>query len=129
MVGAHRPGSGIVHVCNAGHSPVVSVADGVASPIPASMPPIGVVRGRIGRTVAVPLGTGSVLVLGSDGLSEQQDPSGALYGYPRFGQQVSALAGLPVDEMGERLIADVVAFAKGAPPSDDRTLVLLKGTP
>ncbi len=34
VVGAHRPGSGIVHVCNAGHSPVVSVADGVASPFP-----------------------------------------------------------------------------------------------
>ncbi|MGS0683844.1 PP2C family protein-serine/threonine phosphatase [Nakamurella sp. GG22] len=128
VVGAHRPGSGVVHVCNAGHSPVVSVADGVASPIPPSMPPIGVVRGRTGRNHAVLLGPGSVLVLGSDGLSEQQDPAEALYGYPRFGQQIAALAGLTVDEMGERLIADVIAFAKGAPPSDDRTLVLLKAT-
>ena len=93
------------------------------------MPPIGVVRGRTGRNHAVQLGPGSVLVLGSDGLSEQQDPAGALYGYPRFGQQVAALSGLPVDAMGERLIADVMAFAMGAPPSDDRTLVLLKATP
>ncbi len=126
IVGAHRPGSGIATVCNAGHSPVLSVRDGAAQAIPPSLPPVGVVRGRRGRNHRVPLAHGDVLVLGSDGLSEQQNPDGELFGYRRFEQAMLQRCDLPLAELGRSVLDQVTAFADGTAASDDRTLVLLR---
>jgi len=90
------------------------------------MPPVGVLRGVTGRNQSLPLDVGNVLVLGSDGLTEQEDPAGAMYGYDRFERKIVDLSGLSLRNMGTRLIQDVTGFARGTPPSDDRTLVLFR---
>ena len=126
VLGAHRPGSGVVHLCNAGHSPVISMVDRQTSWVPPSMPPVGVLRGVTGRNQSLPLDVGNVLVLGSDGLTEQEDPAGAMYGYDRFERKIVDLSALSLRNMGTRLIQDVTGFARGTAPSDDRTLVLFR---
>ena len=126
VLGAYRPGSEAVRLCNAGHSPVLSSVDGVITAVPPSTPPLGVIRGLRGRTQTVPLGPGDLLVLGSDGLVEQENAIGGLFGYDRLQGSVAACSALPVADLGERLLADVSDFAAGTAPSDDRTLVLLR---
>ncbi len=126
VVGAHRPGSGVATICNAGHSPVLLLDGETARAIPPSTPPVGVIRGRPGRNHCVPMAAGEVLVLGSDGLSEQQNPEGELFGYDRFESAVLNRSSRPLAELGESVIAEVTAFAGGTPASDDRTLVLLR---
>lgn len=124
-VGTYRPRSGVVHLANAGHSPLLSVADGVISGIPPSMPPIGVVRALRGRTQLIRLGPDDILVLGSDGLAEQENPAGELYGYDRLLRRVEQWARFTVNELGDEIMNDVDKYAGGAPASDDRTLVVL----
>ncbi len=124
-VGSYRPRSGVVHLANAGHSPLLSVAGGVISGIPPSMPPIGVVRDLRCRTQRIRLGPNDLLVLGSDGLAEQENSAGELYGYDRLLHRVEQWARLTVNEMGDGLMNDVDEHAGGAPASDDRTLVVL----
>jgi serine phosphatase RsbU (regulator of sigma subunit) len=126
-VGAYRPGSGVLHLCNAGHSPIISMADRRTTAVPPSTPPIGVILGAKGRTQAIDFEFGSVLVLGSDGLTEQENPDGRLYGYERFEQQVVELSHLPLRTMGAQLMRDISRHAAGTPASDDCTLVLLRG--
>jgi serine phosphatase RsbU (regulator of sigma subunit) len=126
-LGAYRPGSGILHLCNAGHSPVLTMTRRRTSSVPPTTPPVGVLLGVKGRTQAIPFEFGSALVLGSDGLTEQEDPAGALYGYERFERKLIEFSNLSLPNMGARLIEDVRQYAEGTPPSDDRTLVLLRG--
>ena len=126
VLGAFRPGSGVLHLCNAGHSPVMALTGGLAAALPPTMPPVGVLRVATGRTQCLPFHRGDVLVLGSDGLSEQESPAGELYGYDRFERKIIEFAGLELTRMGNEIITDVLDHAAGAPPSDDRTLVLIR---
>jgi serine phosphatase RsbU (regulator of sigma subunit) len=124
-LGSFRPGSGVVHLANAGHSPLLSSADGATRVVPPSMPPIGVVRAIRGRTQRIRLGPNDLLVLGSDGLAEQEDAHGVLYGYDRLLRRVEQWAQLTVNQLGDGLMKDVHDHAGDAPASDDRTLVVL----
>ena len=124
-LGSFRPGSGVVYLANAGHSPLLSFSDGATRVIPASMPPIGVVRAMRGQTQRIRLGPNDLLVLGSDGLAEQEDGHGVMYGYDRLLHRVEQWAQLTVHELGDRLMNDVEDHAGDAPASDDRTLVVL----
>jgi serine phosphatase RsbU (regulator of sigma subunit) len=126
-LGAYRPGSGILYVCNAGHSPVLTVVHRRTSAVPPTTPPVGVLPTAKGRTQAIPFEFGSALVLGSDGLIEQEDPAGSLYGYERFERKLIEFSGLSLRNMGARLMQDVDRYAHGTAPSDDRTLVVLRG--
>ena len=126
-LGSYRPGSGVLHLCNAGHSPILSLANHRKTAVPPSTPPIGVLLGAKGRTQAIAFELGSVLVLGSDGLTEQEDPEGRLYGYDRFEERIVQLSHLPLRTMGAQLMRDIARHAGGTAASDDCTLVLLRG--
>ncbi len=126
VLGSYRPGSGVLNLCNAGHSPVLSIAQRRTATLRPSTPPVGVVPGARGRTQCIPFELGSTLILGSDGLTEQEDPAGAMYGYERFERRVLEYSDLSLPDMGAQMITDVAQYAQGTPPSDDRTLVLLR---
>ena len=128
-LGSYRAGSGIVHLANAGHSPIVSLAAGQVSTVPPSMPPIGVIRAMKVRTQRVPLTGDDLLVLGSDGLTEQDSDTGVLVRIRQIPPQRAVLSHLPVEQIGDHLFADVNHHAAGMPASDDRTLVVLREAP
>ncbi len=133
VLGALHPDTGELHLCNAGHSPVLRITGEGVTTIGASIPPLGVMADPPARGWTVTLGPGDTLLLGSDGLAEQQNAAGELFGYERFRTLCAAAAGTgsgaattSADDLGGILVAAVTAFADGTPPSDDCTLAVIR---
>lgn len=126
VIGVADTRTGEVRLVNAGHSPVVAVVDGVAEFIRSSVPPLGIVPGRIPRVSDVRLAEGDRLLVGSDGLTEQTDPRGEMFGFERF-LRLSARGAADTDAFGDQIFAAVRDFAAGEAASDDATLVMLTG--
>lgn len=124
VVGCVREDTGAVSLVNAGHSPVLLVGEPTLS-LTASVPPLGILRGRVPTVWSRPLREGEVLVIGSDGLAEQVSPAGDQFGYERFTRLCDALRGRPLDEYGSAIFDAVRSFASGEPASDDATLMMV----
>ena len=121
--------SGTVHYVNAGHNPpvVLRVKDGAASYL-RSRPglALGAIAGAKYRTGEITLEPGDAIYLYTDGLTEQTDPRGELFGEERL---LNILAGGAVlahpEKCTDTVLAGVAAHAASAPQSDDRTQLLL----
>jgi sigma-B regulation protein RsbU (phosphoserine phosphatase) len=124
--GRYQPATGTLRWANAGHVPPFVVSDGAPpSPLPGSGPPLGLlkeVRHTEHETVLPPRST---LVLYTDGLDEATNPQDQQLGVPALSGIAASLAGLPAEEAVNELMAAVLAFEDGAPPSDDKTAVVL----
>ncbi|WP_206487648.1 PP2C family protein-serine/threonine phosphatase [Rhodococcus sp. KRD162] len=117
-----------ISLVNAGHSPIVAVRASGVEPVAATVPPLGVIRGRVPTVSTVDLDLGHWLILGSDGLTEQADPNGNLFGYDRFDQLCHRLYLERSSAVGESILDAVHAFAAGSTASDDCTLVIFKNS-
>ncbi len=77
---------------------------------------------------------GDILVLYTDGLTEARSPGspehplGEEFGVERLVETVAACRGQSAASIGERLFAEVRTFTGGAPPQDDRTVVVITRT-
>lgn len=127
VIGCIREACGTVSLVNAGHSPVVVVREGSVQVLRASVPPMGIVR-RTPVTSTLTLRGHDCLVVGTDGLVEQEDPDEAMFGYDRFGALCHRAHALPAAQIGERIFTEVTRFAGGRAAGDDATLVVLKHT-
>ena len=76
--------------------------------------------------VTIPLAGGDLFMFFTDGLSEQMNQAEDLFGEPRLGAIIEQHGGLPCDELRERILREVHAFADGAPQHDDMTFILLR---
>jgi anti-anti-sigma factor len=72
------------------------------------------------------LAPGDVLLLHSDGITESLDPAGAEFGVGRLADLLKAGAALDAKAIVEKIFTAVEGFTHGAPPLDDRTLVVIK---
>ncbi|WP_420123609.1 PP2C family protein-serine/threonine phosphatase [Nakamurella sp.] len=126
LLGSIDEVSGTVCLVNAGHSPVVLVQDGRPRLVRASTPPMGILRDRLPVPATFSLRGDDCLVVGTDGLVEQEDPDEAMFGYDRFGELCHRSHTLPAAQIGEAIFATVAGFAAGRAASDDSTLVVLK---
>jgi serine phosphatase RsbU (regulator of sigma subunit) len=124
-VGVIREDTGEVSLVNAGHSPVVFSGTEVEA-VKASVPPVGVIRGRVPRVWTTVLGVDDTLVIGSDGLAEQTDPDGEQFGYDRFTELCRSARGRSSTDFGRIVFGAVDGFARGAAPSDDATLMVIR---
>ena len=99
--------AGHLVVGNAGHPPPsVLRADGSLERLPyTDGPPLGLAAARRGRST-VPFGVGDTLVAFTDGLVERRDED-IDTGMDRLGTVVPTMAGLPLREGVERLVAAV----------------------
>ena len=121
--------SGALDYCNAGHGnpyllhpgrAFVQLADGAG-------PPLCTVEGFAYRSGARRLDPGELLCLVTDGVLDAQNPSGERYG----GERLQAVLARPQDgwtaaRLVDALRADVRAFAAGAEPADDLTVLALR---
>jgi serine phosphatase RsbU (regulator of sigma subunit) len=73
-----------------------------------------------------PLDAGDLFVLFTDGISEAMNADDDCFGEARLARLLEEHADLPADELRERILRDVEAFAGGAPQHDDMTMILLK---
>ncbi|MCT2086522.1 serine/threonine-protein phosphatase [Microbacterium enclense] len=124
-MGVIREDTGEISLVNAGHSPVMFAGDEIQT-VRASVPPVGVIRGRVPQVWTTVLGADDTLILGSDGLVEQTDPDGAQFGYDRFADLCRSARGRRSADFGRIVFGAVEGFARGAAPSDDATLMVVR---
>ena len=121
--------TGRVRYVNAGHNPpVVLRADGSAGYL-RSKPGLflGAMPGAKYRAGEIALGAGDAIYLYTDGLTEQTDPHGQLFGEDRLLAALSDGDFLAHPETcTAAVLAAVEAHAAGTAQSDDRTQLLLR---
>jgi serine phosphatase RsbU (regulator of sigma subunit) len=117
------PRNGSLELTNAGHVPTYVLHDGGVEEILLPSPPLGVLGDRYARA-DVTLVPGDLVVWLSDGLVETADPDGEPFGYDAV--QSTLAGGGTAAQVRDRLLAKVAAHSQGAPPADDRTLVVLR---
>jgi phosphoserine phosphatase RsbU/P len=74
----------------------------------------------------LPVAAGDVFVLFTDGITEAMNGASDMYGEERLAGLIEEHAHLPPEELRERIVRDVEAFAGGADQHDDMTLILVK---
>ncbi|MFZ7127146.1 MAG: PP2C family protein-serine/threonine phosphatase [Desulfobacterales bacterium] len=75
------------------------------------------------RTIESP---GTVLLLGTDGIWEAHDGSGALFGKNRLKEIIRENAGRPAQGIRDAVLDAVRKFREGKPVEDDMTLIVIK---
>jgi serine phosphatase RsbU (regulator of sigma subunit) len=123
--------SGELDYCNAGHENPLLIRPGGAGSeriTDGDGPPLCAMSDFDYRSAHRLLAPGELLCLMTDGVTEAQNPEGALYGHARAKQVIAELCrgGASARELVTALQADVVAFEDGAEPNDDLTVIALR---
>jgi sigma-B regulation protein RsbU (phosphoserine phosphatase) len=91
---------------------------------------LGIDRGprfeQVLEEVETPLASGDLFLFFTDGLSEAMNMESELFGEGRLRRILEQGAGIPGEELKERILAEIRAFVGEAAQHDDMTLVLLK---
>ena len=120
-------GGGKVVFANAGHNlPYVRTSGGVTE-LRATGMPLGLMPGMSYEETNYDMGSGEVMVLTSDGITEAHSPEGEMYGFARL---MGRVARQPSDEdMLNSLVTDLETFTgPDAEQEDDITMVVVKRT-
>lgn len=126
FVGRYRTSTGRLRWTNAGHSPCLVRGNAGWVDLEAQTPPIGILTDVTHRSRSVELEPGELLVVGSDGVIEQEDHDGQLFGDRRLKSYVDRFRARPLDQLGPGVLRAVDRFAEQRPAIDDRTLLLLR---
>ncbi|MBF0502223.1 MAG: CHASE2 domain-containing protein [Candidatus Riflebacteria bacterium] len=118
-------------IANAGHEPPVFVTpdSGRIEQIPLFGPPLGPVwlmEPITYTTFKAHIVGGMTVVFFSDGFTEAFNASNKVFGRERFFELISLNADKTPAELGRILLESVKEFEADVPPSDDKTLVILK---
>ncbi|MGH8872042.1 MAG: ATP-binding SpoIIE family protein phosphatase [Acidimicrobiia bacterium] len=119
--------AGEVIFANAGHNlPYVRSADGVIE-LRATGMPLGLMPGMSYDEKRYQMGSGEVMVLTSDGITEAHSPEGEMYGFSRL---MARVARKPSDgDVVTALVGDLEGFTgEGSEQEDDITLVVVRRT-
>jgi len=124
------PRAGRLTYANAGHPHafLLDAKTGAATRLEATRPPLGVPT-ALGRDGAHQWRRGEgVVCLFTDGVAEADagGERGDRFGEERVLGHVARLSERPARDMLEAVYADLAGFTGGAPPADDRTIVILK---
>ena len=117
-----------VTCANAGHDSTLRVgAAGAPQQVfPSSGTVLGLFPGQQYADETLELGPGESLVLYTDGVSEANDATGALFGEERLHACLAQGGAQTAAGTVDRLLGAVRAFAGGAPQSDDITILVLR---
>jgi serine phosphatase RsbU (regulator of sigma subunit) len=118
----------------AGHNPILHVppASGEAR---ALMPEgLGLALDRSERfeqilgEESITLQSGDLFLFFTDGLSEAMNPRDDLFGEPRLRDILETHGRLPLEELRQRIVDEIIAFGEGEDQHDDMTMVLMRVT-
>jgi len=122
------PQAGRLTYANAGHPHafLVSTRTGQAARLEATRPPLGSATAPGENTVLTWARRETIICLFTDGVTEALGVRGERFGEERVLGHVARLKDRPAREILESVHADLAGFTGGAPPADDRTVVILK---
>ena len=123
--------TGQLEYCNAGHENpwLILATDGTVRRIDdGDGPPLCAMSDFAYRGARYAMRRGELLCAVSDGVTEAVNPAGELYGSARVEAVLPGLGrgGASVRDVVDALSADVAAFAAGAEPADDLTILALR---
>lgn len=119
------PATGTLSIANAGHTPVLLAQRDGARPVPASCPPLGVLPSISPKVLTSSFDEGDVLLLGSDGLVEQEDGRGRMLGQDLLAELLATLRGRDAETARRLVEAQVDTWRAGREQGDDTTLMVL----
>lgn len=118
---------GTLTSCSAGHNPAVLLRANGSMERPDRG---GLVLGAFDTAryeeEAIALETGDTLVLFSDGVTDAENPAGDQYGEERLLEALAGSERRAADEILDRVLASVRAFAAEQPPADDVTVLVIR---
>ena len=122
------PKTGEVIYANAGHNPplVVRAKGGFELLEGAGGMILGILPMSKYEEASVTLDRGDILVLFSDGVTEEVDPNDQQFGEERLANMVAELSDRPAAEIVEEIHRAVHAFTQGAAAADDITVVIAR---
>ena len=122
--GVYSPHARTLRYASAGHPPARVTRGGSVSSLDAvGGLPLGVMGDQTYQNGEITLAPGDAMLLYTDGISEAMgEGNGELFGEARIDRAVSP--GGTSQAVVARIVAEVEAFTRGAPPADDRTILL-----
>jgi sigma-B regulation protein RsbU (phosphoserine phosphatase) len=125
LVGCVAVATGDVTLVDAGHNPpvVIDPAGIAAEPPLTKCIALGVVDDAVFAESHVRLAAGSTLVIYTDGATDARNTGGEMFGAERLAAAIAAAGASTPDMLVHHVAATVGAFAAGAPPEDDLTLL------
>jgi sigma-B regulation protein RsbU (phosphoserine phosphatase) len=81
---------------------------------------------RLLEEQTIPLHDGDLFVFYTDGISEAMNEADDCFGDERLGRILEEHADLPSEELRERVLREIAAFAGAAPQHDDMTMIFLR---
>ncbi|HQR44843.1 MAG TPA: SpoIIE family protein phosphatase [Thermoanaerobaculia bacterium] len=115
-----------VRYVNAGHNPGVRLAEGEATLLPSSGPPIGILPECTHREASVSLGPGDTLVLYSDGITEAVNAADEEFGMERLIDLVRSGQDEPPEALSGCIFGAVSEFTRGVAQYDDQTVLIVR---
>jgi sigma-B regulation protein RsbU (phosphoserine phosphatase) len=76
--------------------------------------------------VTVPISSGDLFVLYTDGMTEAMNAAGDCFGDQRLGALIEEHGDLPSDELRERILREIGVFTGDVPQQDDMTMLLVR---
>ena len=113
---------------NAGHAHAFLVSARTGEPVrlEATRPPLGLATAPGSDAVRAARRRQEILCLFTDGVADAQSARGDRFGEDRVLGHVARMKDRPAQEILEAVHADLAGFTGGAPPTDDRTVVIVK---
>jgi serine phosphatase RsbU (regulator of sigma subunit) len=127
--GVLDPQVGTLTYCNAGHNPpyLLSIAEeGAVHGLERTGMALGVVGDMTLEQDTVQFSPGDVLLLYTDGVTEAQNPEGAMFGVERLLAAAREQRGAPALRVQEAILEAIHAFVGDAPQFDDITLMVAR---
>ncbi len=122
-----QPRQGQLIYANAGHSPpLLWRYPGEVSTLKVSGVPLGIFEESMYETFSIELGSGDVLLLYSDGITECFNKTGDLFGENRLKNVLAKSAHADAQGIRDTILSELDHFRQDEPYSDDVTLVVLK---
>jgi sigma-B regulation protein RsbU (phosphoserine phosphatase) len=116
-------------IANAGAFPPLVCRTGEILIPPVEGVPVGLLPDREYEEITLHAEPGDVIVLASDGITDQMNPSGEEYGRGRLADAIRRSCTGSAQEMVDAIFADIDRFDESAAPFDDQTLLVLKVKP
>jgi phosphoserine phosphatase RsbU/P len=120
------PGSRLFTMASAGGPPPLICRAGEMVHLRVEGVPLGLLPAREYEDVPFQAEPGDVIVLSSDGITDQLNPDGEEYGRRRLAQSVRNACAAPAAEIVTAIFDGLDRFTSFAPAFDDQTLVILK---